>query len=117
MENFWIILLVAIGIACFVTRDWYERILMIVFYAVGLLVAVHIDGWGWKLLYIFVVTAICKEDDNGEMFTPSHVVACTIVAGMILYTVCGKWLNGFGIGLAGIITTLMSIAVVISAKK
>ncbi len=115
MENFWVILLVAIVITMFVTKSWYERMLMVVYYALGLLFAVHVSSWGWKLLFMFVVISFCMADKDREMMTPSHVVGYTIVLAMVLHTVT-NWL-GFGAGLAGIITTVFSIATIVAAIK
>lgn len=115
MQYFWLILLVVIVISEFLTKDLFERIFMVVYYALGLLIAVHTDAFGWKIAFIFVAGSICCAD-KGKMLTPSHVVAYTIILGMVLYTITDK-LGGFGAGVASIVTTLFSLCVLISAKK
>ena len=121
IEYFWTILLVAVAISCCITKDWWERIFMVVYYALGLLFAVHVDAWGWKLAFIIVVGSICCFDNKG-IYNPCHTVGYNIISAMVLYTITVKW---FPLpllqGVAGVITTAMCfgtvIITIISNKK
>lgn len=119
LNYFWVILLVAIVISEFLTKSWYERIMMFIYYALGLLFAVHIPGWGWKLAFVLIMGAILRETDDGKTpFSPSQMVAASIVTAMVLYTITVKWLP-FSLlqGIAGVITTGFAIMTLISASK